>query len=67
VVRSIFYSLLGILLSVPAFAHSGHEEVMHHWDDIRYIKEIHFQLMALLIIALIFGATVLIKRKRYLS
>lgn len=32
-----------ITAAIPAFAHGHH--AMHHWEDIRYLKEIHFQLV----------------------
>lgn|GEM_PF-5191797 len=63
-IRSAIYSILGIFLSIPAFAHEGHEEAMHHWEDVRYIKEVHIQLVVLVIVGLLLGVSVYMKRKR---
>lgn len=48
----IYTSTLQILCGA-LFAEGGPEELGHHWDIPAYSNEIHFQLAAMLIIAII--------------
>lgn len=51
--RALYLSLFGIFCSLPVAAHEGHEIAMHHWDDSRYIGEVHTQIIVLIVAALV--------------
>ncbi|MEN6358131.1 MAG: hypothetical protein ABFD83_13730 [Armatimonadota bacterium] len=52
------------ILSIPAMADGGPEELGHHWQSHAYIGEIHFQLIVMAALTLAIIATSIVMRKR---